>query len=124
METFFSKLNKFGLLAVLFAALVATTLSAFKSKAPAKATTVQQWYSINITDPSDPNNLAKQEVSTSTISTPPLTDSFGCARTINSGNRCAVLLNVPTLGYTLPSSTEMNSLPSGVSYANSDAKQP
>lgn len=118
-------LKNIALVAV-FSLVAFIGFNSFKAKIETKGkpTAVLQWYSITITDPSDPNNQANQEVSTSTISTPPLTDSFGCARTMNSGNTCAVQLSVPTTGYLIPAGTKLNALPSGVTFSGTSAKEP
>ena len=99
MKTLLNKFNKIGVLAVLFAALIVTTQSAFKAigklDPPANG-----WYTVTIPS-GDPTNESNQAIG-SLSSTPPATDLFGCARTGNDGDVCRVELSFDESATTVP----------------------
>ncbi|MGB3063133.1 hypothetical protein [Sphingobacterium thalpophilum] len=82
MKTLFKNLN-FGALVVLIS--VVTLTVSWKNHESKKATPT--WYSVTVTDLSDPNNPANQRIDAEYGGTP----SGSC--NTNPGIRCAVLLN-------------------------------
>ncbi|MBC8988179.1 hypothetical protein H9X96_20690 [Pedobacter sp. N36a] len=68
------------------------------------------WYTITITNPSQPEMPANQSIGSLT-SAPPAIDPDGCAQTLNTGNKCAVFLTF---------TDEDAMLPATVAAANAD----
>ena len=121
MKTLFNKLNKFGVLAILFAALLITTQSAFKSAAKLTQP-ADGWFEVAVIDlgesHTDPNNLDIM----GRISEPDEVNDEGCAQSGNSGDLCAVYLEFTTAAFEVPNKvSDVNPTYSSI---DGDAQQP
>jgi hypothetical protein len=96
------KQNKAWLGAFAFVIMAGISMLTFAFKAESKRLApADGWYTINITNPSQPELPANQDIG-SLIGTPPVTDPDGCAQTQNTGNKCAVYLTFTDEDATLP----------------------
>jgi len=121
MKTLLNKLNKIGLVAVLFAAVLITTQSAFK--AAGKLTPpANGWYTVTISggDPADEGN----QVIGSLSSAPPATDLFGCAKSGNLGDVCRVQLTFSSSATTVPANVEAAKAPGSETTVDDTAESP
>ncbi|HMI05447.1 MAG TPA: hypothetical protein VK541_23365 [Pedobacter sp.] len=121
MKTLLNKFNKIGVLAVLFAALVITTQSAFKAVGkldpPANG-----WYTVTI--PSGDPAVESNQVIGSLTTAPPETDENGCARTENSGNVCRVELTFDGSATTVPANVAAAKAPGSHTSVDDTAESP
>lgn len=115
----FFKKAKFILTAAAALTIVAG-LVAFKIADKTQSAVTQQWYTITITDTSDPNNPQNQEVSGGSITAPP-SSGADCALT-NPGMPCAGFFEVPDPSYSFSTPETLDDLPPGVTFLNQYAK--